>query len=106
ILDEPTNHLDIDAIRHLEDSLQGRRGSLIFVTHDRSFLRSLAPRILDRDPGVLRRYRTTYDAYLEQREDELRVEADQAALFDKKLAQEDACVRRGDNARRTRNEGR
>jgi len=106
ILDEPTNHLDIDAIRHLEESLQGRRGALIFVTHDRGFLRNLATRILDLDRGVLRSYRTTYDAYLEQREDELRVEADQAALFDKKLAQEEAWVRRGVKARRTRNEGR
>src|SRR5204863_1113405 len=82
ILDEPTNHLDIDAIQHLEESLQRRRGTLIFVTHDRSFLRQLATRILDLDRGVLRSYRTTYDAYLEQREEELRVEAEQAALFD------------------------
>jgi ATP-binding cassette subfamily F protein uup len=106
ILDEPTNHLDIDAIRHLEDALQRRRGALVFVTHDRSFLRSLATRILDLDRGVLRSYRTAYDAYLSQREEELRVEAEQAKLFDKKLAQEEAWVRGGIKARRTRNEGR
>ena len=106
ILDEPTNHLDIDAIRHLEDSLLRRRGALIFVTHDRSFLRRLATRILDLDRGVLRGYRLGYDAYLEKREEELKVEAEQAALFDKKLAQEEAWLRRGIKARRTRNEGR
>ena len=106
ILDEPTNHLDIDAIRHLEDALQRRRGALVFVTHDRSFLRSLATRILDLDRGVLRSYRTAYDAYLSQREEELRVEAEQAKLFDKKLAQEEAWIRGGIKARRTRNEGR
>jgi ATP-binding cassette subfamily F protein uup len=106
ILDEPTNHLAIDAIRHLEDALQRRRGALVFVTHDRSFLRSLATRILDLDRGVLRSYRTAYDAYLSQREEELRVEAEQAKLFDKKLAQEEAWVRGGIKARRTRNEGR
>ena len=106
ILDEPTNHLDIDAIRHLEDALQRRRGALVFVTYDRSFLRSLATRILDLDRGVLRSYRTAYDAYLSQREEELRVEAEQAKLFDKKLAQEEAWVRGGIKARRTRNEGR
>jgi ABC transport system ATP-binding/permease protein len=106
ILDEPTNHLDIDAIRHLEDALQRRRGTLVFVTHDRSFLRGLATRILDLDRGALTSYRTGYDAYLDQRDEELRVEKVQDALFDKKLAQEEAWVRRGIKARRTRNEGR
>ena len=106
ILDEPTNHLDLDAIRQLEDALQRRRGTLVFVTHDRAFLRSLATRILDLDRGALRSYRSGYDAYLVTREEEQRVEADQAALFDKKLAQEEAWVRRGIKARRTRNEGR
>ncbi len=106
ILDEPTNHLDIDAIRHLEEALKRRRGTLVFVTHDRSFLRNLTTRILDLDRGVIRSYRSTYDAYLEKREDELRIEAAQDALFDKKLAQEEAWVRRGIKARRTRNEGR
>jgi ATP-binding cassette subfamily F protein uup len=106
ILDEPTNHLDLDAIRHLEDALQQRRGTLVFVTHDRSFLRSLATRILDLDRGTIRSYRSGYDAYLGTREQEQRIEGDQAALFDKKLALEEAWVRRGIKARRTRNEGR
>jgi ABC transport system ATP-binding/permease protein len=106
ILDEPTNHLDLDAIRHLEDALLQRRGTLVFVTHDRAFLRRLATRILDLDRGVIRGYRSGYDAYLETREEEQRIEVDQAALFDKKLALEEAWVRRGIKARRTRNEGR
>ena len=106
ILDEPTNHLDLDAIRHLEETLQSRRGTLVFVTHDRSFLRNLATRILDLDRGVIRSYRSGYDAYLETRAGELRVEAEQDRLFDKKLAREEAWVRRGIKARRTRNEGR
>jgi len=106
ILDEPTNHLDIDAIRHLEDALQRRRGTLVFVTHDRRFLGTLATRILELDRGALRSYRCTYPAYVEQREEELRVETEQAALFDQKLAKEEAWVRRGIKARRTRNEGR
>jgi len=106
ILDEPTNHLDLDAIEHLEEALQRRRGTLVFVTHDRSFLRHLATRILDLDRGQVRSYRMSYDDYLAQREEELRVEAGQAALFDKKLAQEEAWLRRGIKARRTRNEGR
>ena len=106
LLDEPTNHLDIDAIRHLEETLLRRRGALVFVTHDRSFLRSPATRILDLDRGRLRSYPIAYDAYLAQREEELRVEGAQAALFDKKLAQEEAWLRQGIKARRTRNEGR
>jgi ATP-binding cassette subfamily F protein uup len=106
ILDEPTNHLDIDAITRLEEALQRRRGTLVFVTHDRGFLRNLATRILDLDRGALRSYRTGYDAYLVQRDEELRIEAEQAALFDRKLAQEEAWLRRGIKARRTRNEGR
>lgn len=106
ILDEPTNHLDIDAIQHLEETLQRRRGALVFVTHDRSFLRTLATRILDLDRGALRSYRGSYDQYLEQREAELRAEAEQDRVFDKKLAQEEAWLRRGIKARRTRNEGR
>jgi ATP-binding cassette subfamily F protein uup len=106
MLDEPTNHLDIDAIQHLEESLQRRRRALVFVTHDRDFLRNLATRILDLDRGVIRSYPASYDAYREQRDEELRVESEQEALFDKKLAQEEAWVRRGIKARRTRNEGR
>ncbi len=106
LLDEPTNHLDLAAIEHLEDSLLRRRGALVFVTHDRAFLRRVATRILDLDRGALRSYPTDYDAYLERREHELVVEADQARAFDKKLAEEEAWLRRGIKARRTRNEGR
>ena len=106
ILDEPTNHLDIEAIQHLEDALQRRRGALVFVTHDRSFLQTLATRIIDLDRGAIRSYPCSYDVYVERREEVLRVEEEQAKLFDKKLAQEEAWVRRGIKARRTRNEGR
>jgi ATP-binding cassette subfamily F protein uup len=106
LLDEPTNHLDLAALEHLEDALARRRGALLFVTHDRAFLRRLATRILDLDRGALRSYPGAYDAYVARREDELRVEAGQAALFDRKLAEEEAWVRRGIKARRTRNEGR
>ncbi|MDZ4806348.1 MAG: ATP-binding cassette domain-containing protein [Candidatus Eisenbacteria bacterium] len=106
ILDEPTNHLDVDAISHLEEALARRRGTIVFVTHDRTFLQNLATRILDLDRGTLRSYRTTYDIYLEMREAERVVEADQGALFDKRLAQEEAWLRQGIKARRTRNEGR
>jgi ATP-binding cassette subfamily F protein uup len=106
LLDEPTNHLDLEAIAHLEESLARRRGTLAFVTHDRAFLRGLATRILDLDRGALRSYPVGYDTYLERREDELRVEVEQAASFDRKLAREEAWVRQGVKARRTRNEGR
>ncbi len=106
ILDEPTNHLDLDTIRQLEETLQRRRGTLLFVTHDRGFLRGLATRILDLDRGALRSYRSGYDAYVAASEEEQRIEAGQDALFDRKLAQEEAWVRRGIKARRTRNEGR
>jgi ATP-binding cassette subfamily F protein uup len=106
LLDEPTNHLDIAAIQQLEQTLLDRRGTLVFVTHDRSFLRRLATRILDLDRGAVRSYAAGYDAYLVTREQELQVEAAQSVLFDKKLAQEEAWLRRGIKARRTRNEGR
>jgi ATP-binding cassette subfamily F protein uup len=106
LLDEPTNHLDIEAITHLEKVLARRTGALVFVTHDRSFLRRVASRILDLDRGELRSYRGGYDDYLERRRHELEVEAEQNALFDKRLAQEETWLRRGIKARRTRNEGR
>jgi ATP-binding cassette subfamily F protein uup len=106
LLDEPTNHLDIAAIQQLEETLLDRRGTLAFVTHDRSFLRRLATRILDLDRGAVRSYAAGYDAYLVTREQDLQVEASQSALFDKKLAQEEAWLRHGIKARRTRNEGR
>ncbi|HEY6196787.1 MAG TPA: ATP-binding cassette domain-containing protein, partial [Candidatus Eisenbacteria bacterium] len=106
LLDEPTNHLDIAAIEKLEKLLHERRGTLVFVTHDRSFLRRLATRILDLDRGGVRSYGSGYDAYLASRAQELEVQAAQGALFDKKLAGEEAWLRRGIKARRTRNEGR
>ena len=93
LLDEPTNHLDVDTIERLEGLLREWRGTLVFVTHDRAFLRRLATRILDLGRGRLRSYDSGYDAYLVTREHEAVVEADQAALFDKKLAQEEAWLR-------------
>jgi ATP-binding cassette subfamily F protein uup len=106
LLDEPTNHLDVDAIERLEETLLRRRGALVFVTHDREFLRRVATHILDLDRGVLRRYAVPYDAYLAQRDGERRAEAEQARLLDRRLADEEAWIRRGIKARRTRNEGR
>jgi len=106
LLDEPTNHLDIDAIVDLQDMLLQRSGALIFVTHDREFLRRLATRILDLDRGALRSYPCDYTTYLARKEALLDAEAREHALFDKKLAAEEVWVRRGIRARRTRNEGR
>ena len=106
LLDEPTNHLDIDSIVWLEEFLLGWNGTLLFVTHDRAFLRRLATRIIELDRGTLRSWPGTYDDYLRRKEDALRAEAQQNALFDKRLAQEEAWIRRGIEARRTRNMGR
>jgi len=106
LLDEPTNHLDISTIIWLEKFLLGFRGALIFITHDRSFLRHLATRIVELDRGMLNSYPGDFDVYL-RKKDELRaVEERAAAKFDKKLAEEEAWIRRGVKARRTRNEGR
>lgn len=106
LLDEPTNHLDIDAICWLEDFLSRSPFSLLFVTHDRTLLQRLATRIVELDRGQLRSYQCRYDKYLERREMELEAEAKQNALFDKRLAEEEAWIRKGILARRTRNEGR
>jgi len=106
ILDEPTNHLDLAAIAHLEERLGRAQMTIVFVTHDRAFLRKLATRILDLDRGVLRSYACDYPTYLERREAELAAEEEQHARFDNKLAQEEAWIRRGVKARRTRNQGR
>ena len=106
LLDEPTNHLDIDAILWLEELLLGFRGTLVFITHDRSFLQRLATRIIDLDRGRLSSWPGDYRRYLEARAAELETEARHNALFDKKLAQEEAWIRQGIKARRTRNEGR
>jgi ATP-binding cassette subfamily F protein uup len=106
LLDEPTNHLDIDSIAWLEEFLAGWNGTLLFVTHDRAFLRRLATRIIELDRGILRSWPGTYDDYLRRKEEALRAEEQQNALFDKRLAQEEAWIRKGIEARRTRNQGR
>ena len=106
LLDEPTNHLDVAAIEWLEDYLRRYAGALLFVTHDRRFLTRLATRILELDRGALRSYAGDYADFLRRRDERLQTEARHAALFDKTLAQEEAWIRRGIEARRTRNEGR
>ncbi|MBN2295108.1 MAG: ATP-binding cassette domain-containing protein [Pirellulales bacterium] len=106
LLDEPTNHLDIDAVAWLEEFLLGYEGTLLFVTHDRMLLRKLATRIVDLDRGELRSWACDYDMFLKRKEAALQAEAQQNALFDKKLAQEEVWIRKGILARRTRNEGR
>jgi ABC transport system ATP-binding/permease protein len=106
LLDEPTNHLDIAAITWLEDFLRDYRGALIFVTHDRMLLQHLATRIVELDRGKLSSFPGDYDAYLSKKEELLEIEARAAANFDKKLAEEEAWIRQGIKARRTRNEGR
>ena len=106
MLDEPTNHLDVEAITWLEDLLLNFKGSIIFISHDRSFIRKMATRIVDLDRGKLVSYPSNYDLYLETKAEDLRVEELQNALFDKKLAQEEVWIRQGIKARRTRNEGR
>jgi ABC transport system ATP-binding/permease protein len=106
LLDEPTNHLDIEAIGWLERFLKQFEGSIIFVTHDRSFLRALATRIVEIDRGQVTSWPGDYDNYLRRREERLHAEAQANALFDKKLAQEEVWIRQGIKARRTRNEGR
>jgi ATP-binding cassette subfamily F protein uup len=106
LLDEPTNHLDISTITWLEKFLLAFRGALIFITHDRSFLRHLATRIVELDRGKLNSYPGDFDAYLRKKDELLAIEERASAKFDKKLAEEEAWVRRGIKARRTRNEGR
>jgi ATP-binding cassette subfamily F protein uup len=106
MLDEPTNHLDIDAITWLEDMMIDFDGALLFISHDRAFVRRLATRIVELDRGQLRGWPGGYDDYVLQKRAALEVEAKHAALFDKKLAQEEVWIRQGVEARRTRNEGR
>ena len=106
LLDEPTNHLDIDAIVWLETFLLRAGGTLLFVTHDRVFLERLATRIVELDRGRLYDWACDYATFLKRRDDVLNAEARQQELFDKKLAQEEAWIRKGIEARRTRNEGR
>jgi len=106
LLDEPTNHLDIEAINWLEDFLKRWGGTLLFVTHDRVFLQKLTTRIVELDRGRLFDWNCGYATFLQRKEAMLSAEAEQNVLFDKKLAQEEAWIRRGIEARRTRNEGR
>jgi ATP-binding cassette subfamily F protein uup len=106
LLDEPTNHLDIEAIEWLEEMLLGLPTALVFVTHDRSFMRRLATRIVELDRGRLTSYPGDYRRYLERIQSDTEIEARHTALQDKKLAREEAWVREGIKARRTRNEGR
>ena len=106
LLDEPTNHLDITAIAWLEEQLLAYNGALLFVTHDRAFLRRLATRIIDLDRGELKSYPGDYQNFLRRKDEFLKAEAEANARFDKKLAQEEVWIRQGIKARRTRNEGR
>ncbi|PJE80495.1 ABC transporter ATP-binding protein uup [invertebrate metagenome] len=106
LLDEPTNHLDVVAIDWLEKQLLDFKGALLFITHDRSFLKSLATRIVELDRGHLTSWDCNYTTFLDRKAHALEVEGQQNALFDKKLAQEEVWIRQGIQARRTRNEGR
>ncbi len=106
LLDEPTNHLDISTIDWLEGFLKEFQGSIVFISHDRSFIRNMATRIVDLDRGKLVSWPGNYDLYLLSKEEALRVEELQNAEFDRKLAQEEVWIRQGIKARRTRNEGR
>ncbi len=106
LLDEPTNHLDVDAIEWMEGFLIDRATTLLFVTHDRAFLRRLATRIVELDRGRLVDWGADYDTYLVRKEAALAAEAREWSEFDKKLAKEEVWIRTGIQARRTRNEGR
>jgi len=106
LLDEPTNHLDIESISWLEEFLLEFRGAILFVTHDRRFLQTLATRIIELDRGQVTDWPGDYKTYLVRRQAEIDSETAHNSLFDKKLAQEEAWIRQGIKARRTRNEGR
>ena len=106
LLDEPTNHLDIEAIQWLEDMVAEYRGALLFVTHDRQFLTRLATRIIELDRGRLSEYPGDYANFQVKKAEQLATEATHNALFDKRLAEEERWIRKGIQARRTRNEGR
>lgn len=106
ILDEPTNHLDFSSIAWLETLLRDLRGSVLFITHDRSFLDNVATRIVELDRGRLRSYPGNFTAYQTRKAEQLAIESIENAKFDKVLAQEEVWIRKGVEARRTRNEGR
>lgn len=106
LLDEPTNHLDIAAIQWLEQFLKEFKGAIIFISHDRAFIRALATRIIDLDRGLLTSHPGNYQQYLDRKQKMLEDEQQHNALFDKRLAEEEVWIRQGIKARRTRNEGR
>ncbi len=106
LLDEPTNHLDIDTVLRLEEYLLRKVKTCVFVTHDRAFAKRLSNRVAEIDRGTIYAFRATYEQFLERREELLEAEARKRAGFDKRLAEEEAWLRRGVKARRTRNEGR
>ena len=106
LLDEPTNHLDIEAVIWIEDFLTSYKGTLIFVSHDRVFVRKLATRIVEIDRGRAVSYFCDYETFLVRRDIANEAQAVTDALFDKKLSQEETWIRKGIKARRTRNEGR
>src|SRR6185503_19295350 len=106
LLDEPTNHLDVDAIEWMEEFLIERGSTLVFVTHDRAFLRRVATRIVELDRGHLVDWGPDYDRYVERKTAALDAESREWAEFDRKLAKEEVWIRTGIQARRTRNEGR
>ncbi len=106
LLDEPTNHLDIESIGWLEELLRAYQGTILFITHDRKFLQSLATRIIELDRGKITDWPGDYATYLQRKQALLDAEATHNALFDKRLAQEEVWIRQGIKARRTRNEGR
>jgi len=106
LLDEPTNHLDVETVQWLEQTLKEFNGAIVFISHDRAFIRSLATRILDLDRGQLTSFPGDYAHYLVEKQRLLEVEQAQNAEFDKKLAEEEVWIRQGIKARRTRNEGR
>ena len=106
LLDEPTNHLDIEAIKWLENFFSNYEGTLLFVTHDRTFLRKLATRIIEIDRTYVNSWRFDYETFLTKKQEALEAEAHQNKQFDKKLAQEEVWIRQNPQARRVRNEGR
>ncbi|MCZ6673451.1 MAG: ATP-binding cassette domain-containing protein, partial [Verrucomicrobia bacterium] len=106
LLDEPTNHLDIDSIRWLEDFMLKYEKAILFITHDRIFLRKLATRIIELDRGQLSSWECSYDRFLQRKAALLEAEEKQNQVFDKKLSKEEIWIRKGIQARRTRNEGR
>jgi ATP-binding cassette subfamily F protein uup len=101
LLDEPTNHLDVEMVQWLEEQLLQFNGAILFISHDRAFIRKLATRIVDLDRGALTSFPGNYDSYVTKKQELLEVEQSQNAEFDKKLAAEETWIRQGIKARRT-----